>query len=70
VPTDSEQTLMGGDVRSGGTAILVGAAATRVRLTPQGGVEVRADQLGSDYAAVVVADDGLVLVGENGVRYE
>jgi photosystem II stability/assembly factor-like uncharacterized protein len=70
VPTDSEQTLMGGDVRPAGTAILVGAAATRVRLTPQGGVEVRADQLGSDYAAVVVADDGLVLVGENGVRYE
>lgn len=70
VPTESQQTLMGGDVRSGGTAILVGAAATRVALTPEGRVEVRADQLGSDYAAVVVSESGLVLVGENGVRYE
>jgi len=70
VPTDSEQTLMGGDVRPGGTAILVGAAATRVTLTPGGRMDVKADRLGSDYAAVVVTDGGLLLVGENGVRYE
>jgi photosystem II stability/assembly factor-like uncharacterized protein len=70
VPTDSEQTLMDGDVRSAGDAILVGAAATRISLEPDGEIEVRADQLGSDYAAVVVTESGLVLAGENGVRYE
>lgn len=71
ISTDSEATLMGGTVRDNGVAILVGAAATRVLLTPDGDVAIRADQLGADYAAVTVAGDGgLILVGENGVRYE
>lgn len=70
VPHDSEQSLLGGDVRSNGTAILVGAGATRIAVEPGGMPEVQADQLGSDYAAVAAAADGLILAGENGVRHE
>lgn len=70
VPNDNQQSLLGGDVRSDGTAILVGSGATRAALDPAGGFSVAADQLGSDYASVVAADDGLILAGENGVRHE
>lgn len=70
VPNENQQSLLGGDVRSDGTAILVGSGATRVALDPAGGFTVEADQLGSDYASVVAAADGLILAGENGVRHE
>jgi len=70
IPNDSEQSLMGGDLRQDGSAVLVGAGATRVVLPPNGGPEVEADQLGSDYAAVVAASDGLILAGDDGVRHE
>lgn len=71
VPVDSPQTLMGGKIAEDGSAILVGAGATRMRLYPDGRIERDADQLGSDYAAVALAqDDGLVLVGEDGVSNE
>jgi len=70
IPHDTRQSLLGGDVRSNDTAILVGAGATRIALEPDGTPDVQADQLGSDYAAVVAAPDGLILAGENGVRHE
>lgn len=70
-PVDSEQSLMGGIIAEDGSAILVGAGATKLRLHPDGRVERDADQLGSDYAAVTLADgDGLVIAGEDGVSYE
>jgi len=67
---DSQQSLMGGDVRSSGEIVLVGAGATRLTITPDGVVDITSDRLGSDYAAVVAREDGLILVGENGVRNE
>jgi photosystem II stability/assembly factor-like uncharacterized protein len=70
VAHESEQSLLGGDLRANGTAILVGAGAARITLDPDGTPKVEADQLGSDYAAVVAASDGLILAGENGVRHE
>lgn len=70
IPVESQQTLMGGKVAEDGSAVLVGAGATRLRLYPDGGIERDADQLGSDYAAVALADDGLVIVGEDGVTHE
>ncbi|MBL39356.1 MAG: hypothetical protein CMP07_13200 [Xanthomonadales bacterium] len=70
IPVDSQQTLMGGKVAEDGTAVLVGAGATKLRLYPDGRIERDADQLGSDYAAVALADDGLVIVGEDGVTHE
>jgi len=71
IPTDSEASLMGGTIDNDGTAVLVGAAATRVMLSPAGDISIQADQLGADYAAVTLAEDGsLILVGENGVRHE
>lgn len=72
VPVEGEQTLMGGTVLADGTAVLVGAGATLLRIAPDE-QEVRrdADQLGGDYAAVVADDDGtLIVVGEDGVEYE
>ncbi len=71
VSVDSQQTLMGGTIGKDGSAILVGAGATQLRLYPDGRVERDADQLGSDYSAVALAEgDGLVIVGEAGVSYE
>ena len=71
IPVDSQQTLMGGKIAEDGSAILVGAGATKMRLYPDGSIERDADQLGSDYAALALAeDDGLVIVGEDGVSYE
>ncbi|MGK7295085.1 MAG: WD40/YVTN/BNR-like repeat-containing protein [Candidatus Wenzhouxiangella sp. M2_3B_020] len=70
IPTDSRQSLMGGDLRTTGTAILVGSGASRVEVDPDGDTEVEADQLGSDYAAVKIIDGSMILVGEDGVRYE
>ncbi|MFO7762944.1 MAG: hypothetical protein R6V61_04355 [Wenzhouxiangellaceae bacterium] len=71
VPVEGEQTLMGGTVLGDGTAVLVGAGATRLRVEPDGGVQRDADQLGGDYAAVTADGDGeLILVGEDGVEHE
>ena len=62
---------MGGKIADDGSAILVGAGATKLRLYPDGRIDRDADQLGSDYAALALKqDDGLVLVGEDGVSYE
>ena len=36
----------------------------------QGTIEQQVDRLGSDYAAVLVQGDHLILVGEDGVRHE
>lgn len=70
-PIDSQQTLMGGTITDDGSAILVGAGATRLRLSPDGRIEREADQLGSDYAAVAAGEGGgFVIVGEDGVSYE
>ncbi len=71
VPVEGEQTLMDGTVLDYGTAVLVGAGATLLRIDPDGRVRRDADQLGGDYAAVTVArDGGLILVGEDGVEHE
>lgn len=71
VPVEGEQTLMGGTVLEDGTAVLVGAGATRLRVEPDGDVQRDADQLGGDYAAVTTGEDGaLILVGEDGVEHE
>ena len=71
VPVDGEQTLMGGTVLDNGTAVLVGAGATLLRIDPAGQVQRDADQLGGDYASVAVGEEGgLILVGEDGVEHE
>lgn len=71
VPVEGEQTLMGGTVLDNGTAVLVGAGATLLRIDPDGRVQRDADQLGGDYASAAVAGDGgLILVGEDGVEHE
>jgi len=71
VPVEGEQTLMGGTVLADGTAVLVGAGATLLKIRPDGTVRRDADQLGGDYAAVAAAPDGgLILVGEDGVEHE
>lgn len=70
VPTGIRQSLMGGDIDPDGTAIVVGSGATRVYIEPDGSIDKEADQLGSDYAAVKVLNGNMILVGENGVRYE
>jgi len=71
VPVEGEQSLMDGVVLDDGTAVLVGGGATLLRIDPDGRVQRDADQLGGDYAAVTVAEDGaLILVGEDGVEHE
>jgi len=70
VPTGIRQSLMGGDIDSDGTAVLVGSGATRIYIEPGGSIDTEADQLGSDYAAVRVLNGSMILVGENGARYE
>ncbi|PKL96111.1 MAG: hypothetical protein CVV18_02935 [Gammaproteobacteria bacterium HGW-Gammaproteobacteria-8] len=67
---EGQQTLLGGDVDRDGRAVLVGSGASRVTIAPDGTIRRTADRLGSDYAAVVIDGDGLILVGENGVRHE
>lgn len=68
--TEGEQTLMGGVAREDGRLVFVGAGATRLTLHPDGRMERDYDRLGNDYAAVVFDNGGMVLVGEDGVRYE
>lgn len=70
VEYDGDQTLMGAARLGDGRVLLVGAAASRVALDADGNITVQADRLGSDYAAVVASDNGLILVGEDGVRNE
>jgi len=71
IPNESEATLMGGVLREDGVVVMVGAAATRISLAPDGTLTRASDQLGADYAAVTLAEDGgLIVVGEDGVRYE
>lgn len=67
-----QSTLMGGVVDSEGRAIMVGAGASVVTWDPRSGTfNVREDRLGSDYAAVLQADDGsLILAGEEGLEHE
>lgn len=68
---EGEQTLLGGHVTEDGRVVLVGSGASRVTIEPDGSVSRTADRLGSDYSEVVVVEgDGLILVGENGVRHE
>ncbi len=71
MPVEGEQSLMDGVVLNDGTSVLVGGGATLLRIDPDGRVQRDADQLGGDYAAVTVAEDGaLILVGEDGVEHE
>lgn len=67
--TPNEQALMDG-AQLNGQVVLVGAGATRIYLDGDGSMELEADRLGSDYAGVTAASGGLLLVGEDGVRYE
>lgn len=67
---DGDQTLMGATYLPDGRVLMVGAAAARVTLDADGNIETTSDRLGSDYAAVMVEDGHLILVGEDGVRYE
>lgn len=67
---DGDQTLMGATTLSDGRVLMVGAAASRVTLSSDGSIEMQSDRLGSDYAAVVAGDSGLIVVGEDGVRNE
>ncbi len=67
---DGDQTLMGATHLTDGRVLMVGSAATRVTLDADGNIDVQADRLGSDYAAVLVDDGHLILVGEDGVRYD
>ncbi|GAB4170829.1 MAG: YCF48-related protein [Wenzhouxiangellaceae bacterium] len=70
VDTQSNQSLFGSDDDDSGTAVIVGAGATRLTVTPDGRTSVVSDRLGSDYVEVVITPEGLILVGENGVRHE
>ena len=68
---DAEQTLMGGTVGRNGDVILVGSGATRISIDQNLNIINSLDRLGSDYAAVLETSSGnLILVGEDGVRYE
>ena len=55
---------MDGTVLDDGTAVLVGGGATLLRIDPDGRVQRDADQLGGDYAAVTVAEDGALIWSE------
>lgn len=70
IETGSEQSLMGGDVDERGRVVVVGGGATRITISPDGGITREADLLGSDYAAVIIEDDGMILVGDNGVGHD
>ncbi len=65
-----DQTLMGATQLPDGRVLIVGAAASRVTIDDDGAIEQTVDRLGSDYAAVLVQGDHLILVGEDGVRHE
>ncbi|MBY6204046.1 hypothetical protein [Halomonas denitrificans] len=65
-----DQTLMGATHLPDGRVLIVGAAASRVTIDEDGRIEEQVDRLGSDYAAVLVQGDHLILVGEDGVRHE
>ncbi len=69
--TDGDQTLMGGTVGRNDEIILVGSGATRIAIDQNLNINTTFDRLGSDYAAVLESESGnLILVGEDGVRYE
>ncbi|MEM7053206.1 MAG: YCF48-related protein [Pseudomonadota bacterium] len=69
--TDGEESLLGGTVGGDGEIILVGSGATRISIDLNLNIDRTFDRLGSDYAAVLQTNSGhLILVGEDGVRYE
>lgn len=67
---DGDQALMGATELGDDRVVLVGAAATRLTLDAEGNIDRQADRLGSDYAAVIADGEHLILVGEDGIRYE
>lgn len=70
--TDVVSTLMGGTVDSQGRAVMVGAGAAVLIWDPRTRrFDLREDRLGSDYATVVVNDEGeMILAGEDGLEHE
>ncbi|MDX1626561.1 MAG: hypothetical protein R3323_08610 [Wenzhouxiangellaceae bacterium] len=67
---EGEQTLLGGTRYPDDRVVLVGSGATRITITPDGASSRASDRLGSDFAAVALAGNDLILVGEDGVRHE
>lgn len=67
-----EATLLGGAVSPDGKVVMVGAGATLLDYDPASGrFAVSQDRLGSDYAALVFAESGsMILAGENGLTHE
>ncbi|MCA1777912.1 MAG: hypothetical protein LC637_00595 [Xanthomonadaceae bacterium] len=70
IETGTTQSLMGATVTDDGRVLMVGSGSTRLVLHPDGRIESDADRMGSDYAAVVIANGATILVGEDGVRHE
>lgn len=70
IDAGTESSLMGGIVTDDDTTIMVGASSTVVRLPLEGAPVVSSERLGSDLAAVALrpGSDGLVAVGEDGIR--
>lgn len=69
--TESEQSLMGGALAPDGDVVMVGSGAARVTLHPDGRFSEEPGGLGSDYAMVVILEDGsIVLAGEDGLRHD
>lgn len=68
----TDSSLMDGALDRRDRAVMVGAGAAIVRYDPDSGqFRLSEDRLGNDYAAVMVSDDGrLVIAGEGGVRIE
>lgn len=65
-------TLMGGTLDPDGRPVMVGSGSAVLTYDPDTGeIHAREDRLGSDYAAVLFAEDGtMILAGDDGLQYE
>lgn len=67
-----ESSLMGGAINPEGNPVMVGSGAAILTYDVQSGqFRLSEDRLGSDYAALLFAEDGhMILAGEDGLKHE
>lgn len=68
--TGTLSSMMGGTVLGDGRIVMVGANGDIVEIAPDNTVSRRSHRHGGDLAMVIEGPDGLIVVGEDGIRHD